>query len=189
MIWVAVMLGSDTDGPAFVNSGAIEVLDKVFTRAGWRLSVLSAHRHKEELEETVRTRCEESTRAFIGAAGLLPALPGDILANLYALGRYSTPVFGVALGSDTYAADKGTVALNDMPKGCPVLTCGSGPRGFVQAAVAASQIVIDSSVPGLDALHRLTEWHEAFAAEKPPQPDVNIDEFVAKHREKKGGTA
>jgi phosphoribosylcarboxyaminoimidazole (NCAIR) mutase len=185
MIQVAVFLGSGSDAPAFVDSGAIDVLDKALTREGWALSFLSAHRHEEELRATCQRRCEQGATVFIAAVGLLPGLPGAILANLLTMGKHTDLVIGVALGSTPYEMDKTLSAMCDMPEGCPVMVAGAGKRGLVNAALAACSFAAQSN---LNVGHGLVVWYEEFGERKPPQPDVNVEALIAKVRQKEAAS-
>lgn len=129
--WVDIVIGSKKSDGKFVER-AVEVL-KV-CGVGYRVSAISAHRHKEQLSKHCQKVLTEGASSIIAGAGWSAALPGAIAAEI----EYSLQVFGVAIPSDEFPnAMDAMLTISRMPGGCPVAFTGIGKVGFETAALLA----------------------------------------------------
>jgi len=131
---VAIILGSESDLTVFKESKMTEILD--MTGISYEVSIISADRNDHELREycgyTFLNRdYKQSTKVFIGAAGMLPVLPGSIASII----GFYRPVLCVPLDKDT------AKAMTLKPAGAPVPVAGIGKAGLYNAAIIASQII------------------------------------------------
>ena len=118
MSQVIVILGSTSDREVFEKSGFCSVLDEVGIT--YEVSIISAHRNPDELEQYCRATDLDDTLVFVGVAGMAAALPGAIAALVA-----SRPVIGVPLPSEGYPnAQDAFLAMYRMPPGKPVAVCG-----------------------------------------------------------------
>lgn len=153
---VVVILGSSSDKPALEKAGFVEILGEV--GVSYEVSVISAHRNSDELEEYCRRKEREGTLVFAGAAGMAGALPGAIAALVA-----SRPVIGIPLPSEGYPdANDAFLAMYRMPPGKPVAVCS-----LPNAALLACQIVALTSEEVYD---RLTD----YLAEHQRKPEFAI---------------
>lgn len=137
MAMIEIILGSKSDLPMLEKSKLTDIL----TKAGisWKLSVISAHRNLEELQNYCRQTLKEDVQIFIAVAGMAAALPGTIAA----ITRGHVPVIGVALeASDGFLSGvDALLSMVRMPPGIPVITAGIGKPGLKNAALIACQII------------------------------------------------
>ena len=131
---VHVIMGSAND--ADVMLAARDVLDSL--AIPHEISVASAHRSPDRLQEIVRKADREGVDVFIAGAGMANHLAGSVAALT------TQPVIGVPLSSagGTVFGLNGADALLStvqMPPGVPVLTVGVDRAE--NAAIAAAQIV------------------------------------------------
>lgn len=126
---VVIVLGSESDLALFKESAVQEILDK--TKISYEVSIISADRHHKKLRSYCLRKLKEGTSVFIGAAGMLPVLPGSIASII----EFKRPVFCIPLDKDTAKA----MALK--PSGAPVPVAGIGKAGLDNAALSACQIL------------------------------------------------
>ncbi|MEA1943779.1 MAG: AIR carboxylase family protein [Euryarchaeota archaeon] len=107
---IAIILGSESD--MWVADQAIEVL-KEFNE-NYDLTIISAHRDHERLDEYIR---KSDAPVFIAIAGLSAALPGAIAS------RTDKPVIGVPVSTKLGGLDA-LLAIAQMPPGVPVACVG-----------------------------------------------------------------
>jgi 5-(carboxyamino)imidazole ribonucleotide mutase len=175
---VQIILGSNSDEDELKNSGALDILNQC--DVSWDLSILSAHRHPEELE----AYCQEAiavasgTKIFIAAAGMSAVLPGVIAANI----KFSLPVIGVALPSSEFPnAIDALLAITRMPGGCPVIFAGIGKAGLKNAALIAVQILsLQGDIFGDGMKKKLTAYFETYTK----QPQIRVKTNVKEEEEK-----
>ncbi|MBX4204923.1 MAG: AIR carboxylase family protein [Candidatus Doudnabacteria bacterium] len=130
---VVFVIGSKSDRSFFDDSKAGEILTKC--GVDWELSICSTHRNEPDLNTLV---FRHPMAVYVTGAGMAAQLAGSIAAKTGAL----VPVIGVALPSAEFPnAMDALLSLTRMPPGTPVLCAGIGKPGFVNAAIAACQIV------------------------------------------------
>ena len=132
---VCIILGSDNDLKAVEESEMLNTLRVI--GVSYELSVISAHRHPEELRQYVREQVDGGTLVFIGIAGMAAHLAGAIAAWSYG----HRPVIGVPLVAEELQGLDALLSMVRMPPGRPVLVTGIGKSGLQNAAIAACQIL------------------------------------------------
>lgn len=137
---VEIIAGSESDRNIIDDSKMLAILNEC--GVSWRLSVISAHRHSEQLA----VHCANtwaSAYVYIGMAGMAAALPGAIAAEL----KGKRPVIGVPLPSEGFpdCADS-LSSMVRLPPGTVVLVPGIGKAGLINAAIAAVQMVAEKNV-------------------------------------------
>ena len=135
--WVDIVVGSKKSDAKFVE-GATRVLKAC--GVGYRVSAISAHRHKQRLAKHCQKTRREGASSIIAGAGWSAALPGVIAAEI----EFSLQVFGVAIPSDEFPnAMDAMLSISRMPGGCPVAFAGIGKAGFENAALLACLGIAD----------------------------------------------
>jgi len=124
---VHILMGSKSDLP--IAKKAVKIFEEL--KVPFSLTVASAHRTPELVEETVKG---SSARAFIAIAGLSAALPGVVAAHT------QMPVIGVPV-SGKVPFDS-ILSIVQMPPGIPVGAVGLD-RGD-NAALLAVRILASS---------------------------------------------
>jgi 5-(carboxyamino)imidazole ribonucleotide mutase len=107
---VEVILGSESDRP--VGESVVRKLAEL--GIPYTLSVLSAHRDPDALEDRIR---KSGAKVFIAVAGLSAHLPGFIAS------RTKRPVIGVPVSAKLGGLDA-LLSIVQMPKGVPVACVG-----------------------------------------------------------------
>jgi 5-(carboxyamino)imidazole ribonucleotide mutase len=107
---VEVILGSESDRP--VGDRVAKELERL--GIPYALSILSAHRNPDALEERIRA---SKAKVFIAVAGLAAHLPGFIAS------RTERPVIGVPVSAKLGGLDA-LLSIVQMPKGVPVACVG-----------------------------------------------------------------
>ena len=128
--WVDIIIGSGHD------SEYVKGATEVFTACGVDcvVSVISAHRHEEQLTKHCKQVISQEASSVIAGAGWSATLPWIVAAKL----KFALQVFGVAIKSDEFPNDTDAMlAISRMPGGCPVLFAGIGKAGFENAALSA----------------------------------------------------
>lgn len=147
---VEIIIGSTSDQPKVKESDMLKIFEAMSIT--YRVSVLSAHRHRQELEGHCQTTLKH-TLVFIGIASMSAALPGAIVANT----DRRIPVLGVALSStkhpEYFAAARDSMIC--MPSGVPLSYLGSDKPGLNNAALFACQII---ALNNADVREKLTTW-------------------------------
>jgi phosphoribosylaminoimidazole carboxylase PurE protein len=165
---VGIIVGSTSDLQIVEDSKMLEVLEKA--EVGYELSVLSAHRHSEQLAGYCHEAWEKGIRVIIAAAGMSAALPGMIVPGTSLM----IPVIGVALSSKEFPdAQDAVLSMTRLPAGCPVLYTGIGAAGLKNAAIATLQIL---SLTNSDIRERLKQCRDSLSAAKPPIVGINLIE-------------
>ncbi|MEI8032116.1 MAG: 5-(carboxyamino)imidazole ribonucleotide mutase [Chlorobiaceae bacterium] len=111
---VGILMGSDSDFD--IMKEASLVLDEF--RIASEISVISAHRTPQDLEEYASSAMERGLRVIIAGAGGAAHLPG-VTAAMTVL-----PVIGVPIFSQKLSGQDALYAIVQMPAGIPVATVG-----------------------------------------------------------------
>ncbi|HVT44453.1 MAG TPA: 5-(carboxyamino)imidazole ribonucleotide mutase [Thermoanaerobaculia bacterium] len=136
--WVCILMGSDSD--AGVMSRAADALDEL--GVAYELTVASAHRTPERVQDIIRDAEKNGARVFIAGAGAAAHLPG-VVASLT-----SYPVIGVPLEGSALGGFDALLSIAQMPGGIPVATVAVGGAGAKNAGILAAQILAIGD-PGL----------------------------------------
>jgi 5-(carboxyamino)imidazole ribonucleotide mutase len=110
MVDVSIISGSASDKPIADKAAAILAEHRVTHN----ISVISAHRNPDTLDEFIRS---SDCRIFIAIAGLSAALPGVIAS------KTDKPVIGVPVSGTLNGLDA-LLSIAQMPKGVPVACVG-----------------------------------------------------------------
>ena len=129
MAMVGIVMGSDSD--LKVMSKAADMLEELGIE--YELTIISAHREPDELNEWTRGACVRVVKVIIAGAGMAAALPG-MCAALFAL-----PVIGVPLSGKNLDGMDAVFSIMQMPPGVPVATVAID--GAKNAAILAAKIL------------------------------------------------
>jgi 5-(carboxyamino)imidazole ribonucleotide mutase len=110
MVEVSIVLGSASD-EKIAERAAVVLKEHAVT---YDMSVISAHREPEKLDEFIK---RSDCNIFIAIAGLSAALPGVIAS------KTSKPVIGVPVSGTLQGIDA-LLSIAQMPKGVPVACVG-----------------------------------------------------------------
>ncbi len=125
---VQIILGSISDKE--IAKKAVDVLKEFGVE--YNITVASAHRTPERVENVIKEAHEKGVKAFIAIAGLAAHLPGVIASKTV------KPVIGVPVGSNLDGLEA-LLSIVQMPPGIPVACVGIG-RGD-NAALLACEIM------------------------------------------------
>ena len=142
---VGILTGSASDLPVIQQAAAI--LDKL--EIPNEVSVLSAHRNPDQVDEYARLAEERGLQVLICGAGLAAHLAGAVAA------RTVLPVIGVPIGTKYLGGADALYSTVQMPPGVPVATVAID--GAVNAAILAAQIL---GVRDEDVRRRLRRFKE-----------------------------
>ncbi len=142
---VGILTGSASDLPVIQQAAAI--LDKL--EIPNEVSVLSAHRNPDQVDEYARLAEERGLQVLICGAGLATHLAGAVAA------RTVLPVIGVPIGTKYLGGADALYSTVQMPPGVPVATVAID--GAVNAAILAAQIL---GVRDEDVRRRLRRFKE-----------------------------
>lgn len=123
---VRVIMGSASD--IEVAKKVTQILKKF--EISYEVSVISAHRALNILEETIK---KDDCKVYIGIAGMAAHLAG-VMA-----GMTIKPVIGIPVGGSNTAGLDALLSMVQMPKGVPVATVAI--NGGNNAALLAIQIL------------------------------------------------
>jgi 5-(carboxyamino)imidazole ribonucleotide mutase len=145
---VGVICGSTSDLPVMEQATAI------LERFGlpYEISVISAHRNPDLVDEYARTAGERGMACLICGAGMANHLAGAVAA------RTVLPVIGVPLAGSKLGGVDALYSTVQMPKGVPVATVAID--GAVNAAILAAQII---AVGDPDLRAKLHEFKDSLA--------------------------
>src|SRR5213078_5091227 len=107
------------------------ILDKLKVPA--EISVISAHRSPDRLDEYMASAEQRGLRVLICGAGMAAHLAGAVAA------RTILPVIGVPIGTKYVGGADALYSTVQMPRGVPVAT--EAIDGAVNAAILAVQIL------------------------------------------------
>lgn len=147
---VLILMGSDSDLAVMKPAG--DVLDEL--RVSWEMTVASAHRSPDRVEDIVRGAPRRGVKIFIVGAGAAAHLAGVIAA------RTTRPVIGVPIDSSPLTGFDALLSTVQMPPGVPVATVSVGKSGATNAAVLAAQIL---ALGDAELDRRLTGYKESLA--------------------------
>jgi 5-(carboxyamino)imidazole ribonucleotide mutase len=151
---VQIILGSISDKE--IAKKAVDVLKEFGVE--YNVTVASAHRTPERVEQIIKEAHETDVKVFIAIAGLAAHLPGVIASKTV------KPVIGVPVESNLDGMDA-ILSIAQMPPGIPVACVGIG-RGD-NAALLACEIIGACDESMQDKLHkyraRMTEKIEKDA--------------------------
>jgi 5-(carboxyamino)imidazole ribonucleotide mutase len=126
---VGILTGSASDLPVMQQASAI--LDKL--EIPNEVSVISAHRNPDQVDEYARLAEERGLQVIICGAGLAAHLAGAVAA------RTVLPVIGVPIAAKYLGGADALYSTVQMPRGVPVATVAID--GAVNAAILAAQIL------------------------------------------------
>ena len=128
---VAIIVGSESDRE--VMEECVQQLEDMKVSMMYpEITVASAHRDPDMVDEFIRKTKEQGVKIIIAAAGMSAALPGVVAA------KTKLPVIGVPMKSDLMGIDS-LLSISQMPKGVPVATMSIGKHGAVNAALFAKR--------------------------------------------------
>ena len=131
MVWVAVLMGSESDWPTM--QACVEVLDALEVRHEVR--VTSAHRTPAATAEYVADAAARGCAVFVCAAGLAAHLAGAVAAHT------TRPVIGVPMDGGPLNGADALLSTVMMPGGVPVATVAVGRAGAKNAGYLAAQML------------------------------------------------
>ena len=131
MVWVAVLMGSESDWPTM--QACVEVLDALEVRREVR--VTSAHRTPAATAEYVADAAARGCAVFVCAAGLAAHLAGAVAAHT------TRPVIGVPMDGGPLNGADALLSTVMMPGGVPVATVAVGRAGAKNAGYLAAQML------------------------------------------------
>jgi len=145
-------MGSDSDLEVMEETG------KILAEFGipYRMTIASAHRSPELVEETVSEAEKEGVQVVIAGAGAAAHLAGVVAAKTV------LPVIGVPLEGSPLKGLDALLSTVQMPPGVPVATMAVGRAGAGNAAILAAQIIALGD-KGLSK--KLKEYKKKLAAE------------------------
>jgi 5-(carboxyamino)imidazole ribonucleotide mutase len=132
---VEVVIGSKSDKKVLEESGLADLLKAV--EVSFRFSVISCHRHPENLRVFCQQALSEGEPIFIAGAGMAAALPGAIVAET----KGQCLVIGVALDSGFLSGLDALLSQTRTPAGTPVVFAGIGKVGFYNAGLIACRVL------------------------------------------------
>lgn len=109
---IGIIMGSDSDLP--IMQAASQVLDELGVE--YELTVVSAHRTPDRMNEYAKTAVERGIEVIIAGAGGAAHLPG-MVASMTPL-----PVIGVPVKTSTMNGLDSLLSIVQMPRGIPVAT-------------------------------------------------------------------
>ncbi len=160
-VFVAVLMGSDTDFPVMEKTLAVL---KAFDIT-YEVKVTSAHRTPDATKAYVQDAEARGARVFICAAGLAAHLAGAVA------GMTQRPVIGVPMKGALEGLDA-LLSTVQMPGGVPVATVAIGNAGAKNAGFLAAQILAQAD----PALHQKVVAERAAAAAKVLATDAALQE-------------
>ncbi len=137
---VGILMGSDSDFD--IMKEASETLDDFYIAS--EISVISAHRTPQDLEQYASSAIERGLKVIIAGAGGAAHLPG-VTAAMTVL-----PVIGVPIFNKKLNGQDSLYSIVQMPAGIPVATVGIDNAR--NAALLAVQILALSDEPLMVAL-------------------------------------
>ena len=144
MAKVGIVMGSDSD--LKVMSKAADMLEELGIE--YELSIISAQREPDELNEWTRGGENRDVKVIIAGAGMAAALPG-MCAALFAL-----PVIGVPLSGKNLDGMDAVFSIMQMPPGVPVATVAID--GAKNAAILAAKILAAGDDAILEKIKKYT---------------------------------
>ena len=134
MVFVAILMGSDSDLPVMESS--MRVLKDL--GINYEVRITSAHRTPEDTRDYVHDATNRGCAVFIAAAGMAAHLAGAVAAQTV------KPVIGVPIDVGPLQGMDALLSTVQMPGGIPVATVAIGKAGAKNAAYLAAQILAQS---------------------------------------------
>ena len=128
---VGIIIGSESDREVMYEC-VLELERLQVTMISPEITVASAHRDPDMVDEFITKTKEQGVKIIIAAAGMSAALPGVVAA------KTKLPVIGVPMKSDLMGIDS-LLSISQMPKGVPVATMSIGKHGAINAALFAKR--------------------------------------------------
>ena len=128
---VGIIIGSESDREVMYEC-VLELESLQVTMISPEITVASAHRDPDMVDEFIKKTKEQGVKIIIAAAGMSAALPGVVAA------KTKLPVIGVPMKSDLMGIDS-LLSISQMPKGVPVATMSIGKHGAINAALFAKR--------------------------------------------------
>ena len=128
---VGIIIGSESDREVMYEC-VLELERLQVSMISPEITVASAHRDPDMVDEFIRKTKEQGVKIIIAAAGMSAALPGVVAA------KTKLPVIGVPMKSDLMGIDS-LLSISQMPKGVPVATMSIGKHGAINAALFAKR--------------------------------------------------
>lgn len=155
---VRVIMGSASD--IEVAKKVIQILKKF--EISYEVSVISAHRALNILEETIK---KDDCKVYIGIAGMAAHLAG-VMA-----GMTIKPVIGIPVGGSNTAGLDALLSMVQMPKGVPVATVAI--NGGNNAGLLAIQILALAD----ENLSEKLKTYKKEMLDKVIEDDKNLEEI------------
>lgn len=155
---IRVIMGSASD--VEIAKKVTKILKKF--DIDYEVSVISAHRALDVLEETI---AKDDAKVYIGIAGMAAHLAG-VMA-----GMTIKPVIGLPVGGTNTAGLDALLSMVQMPKGVPVATVAI--NGGDNAALLAIQILALSD----ENLAQKLKDHKKEMLDKVIEDDQNLEEI------------
>ncbi len=168
---VAIILGSDSDFPAF--EGAMDVLDEF--GVSFEIMIASAHRSPERVLDFSSKARDNGFKVIIAGAGMAAHLAGVVASHT------TLPVIGVPMDGSALQGMDALLSTVQMPAGIPVATVAIGKAGAYNAAVLATQII---SLGDPELAEKLKGFKNNLK-EKVAKRDQKIQDIVSKRYEGK----
>ena len=130
---VGIIIGSESDREV-MESCTATLEDMGVSMIYPEITVASAHRDPDAVDEFIEKTKEQGAKIIIAAAGMSAALPGVIAS------KTNLPVIGVPMTSPLLGFDS-LLSISQMPKGVPVATMSIGEHGAINAAHFAKRIL------------------------------------------------
>lgn len=128
---VGIVMGSDSDWPKI--KGVAQALEEFGVT--YEVSVMSAHRTPEVVQDYAVTAIERGLKVVIAAAGGAAHLAGVVASHT------TLPVIGIPVPTDLAGGLDSLLATVQMPGDVPVATVGAGMGGPRNAGLLAVQIL------------------------------------------------
>ncbi len=141
---VGIIMGSPSDAPV------MEEAEAALTELGvpYEVTVASAHRSPDLVEEYARTAAERGIAVIIAGAGGAAHLAGVLAAHT------ALPVIGVPVDSSPLSGLDALLSTVQMPREVPVATMAIGKTGARNAAIFAAQILAVADPEILEKLRK-----------------------------------
>ena len=128
---VAIVMGSKSDTEAV--QPALEILKDL--GIDYEVNTISAHRNPEKLRALCKQMGKDGIEVVIACAGKAAALPGFIASYV------DIPVIGVALKGGLLDGVDALLSIISTPRGIGLVSSGVGLSAFINAQIAACEIL------------------------------------------------
>ncbi len=128
---IGIIVGSESDLPLILET--TNILDGF--DIPYEVTIGSAHRTPERVNEFVSNAVEKGVKVIIAAAGSAAHLPGIIASKTI------LPVIGIPVDSSPLSGIDALYSIVQMPAGIPVASMAIGKAGARNAGIFAVQIL------------------------------------------------